>query len=85
VIGVGFFGPKLPKILSRSQEKHYLVAGGICEEVLSDCGTGICSCNGLAMLAAFWVVSDDLLDIFLLNVYLILLTTRVEFSWSQVV
>ena len=64
-MGVGIFGPKLPKIL---RKKHYLVAGGICEEVVSECGTGICSCNGLAMLAAFWVVSDHLVDIFLLNV-----------------
>lgn len=51
-----------------TEEKHYLVAGGICEEVVCECGTGICSCSGLAMLAAFWVVSDHLVDIFLLNV-----------------
>lgn len=85
MIGVGFFGPTLPKIPSWSQENNPLVAGGVCEEVVSECGTGICSCNRLAMPAAFWVVSDDLLEVFLLIVYLILWTTRVEFSWSQVV
>lgn len=52
---MSFLGPKLSEICLR-QGKHYLVAGGVCEEVVSGCGTGTCSCRGHAVVAVFWYV-----------------------------